>query len=355
MSLPPVTVPTGAIRYNTDSNKMECFNGTKWMQVSVSSPDLGGNGNASTDPTGISADKDVGVRGITAGGVGGDSTWDTINYFNISTTGNAIDFGNLAYRQYLSSGTASRTRGIFMGGYTNSPSSTYINSIQCLEIESTGSASDFGNLSQTAGYTGTVGNQIRGVRLGGTAPANPATTTTDYVTIATKGDAEPFGTLGHGTTHGGNINSSTRGIVAVNSDSYRQIEFITIPTTGNSVDFGQLSKGRGDGGGMSNPTRGIFTGGYQSPGLSPHMDYVTISTTGKSTEFGDLSLVVFREGNASSPTRGIISGGMSGSPWPGRNEIQYVQFATQGNTVDFGNLTITQNEHGSCSNGHGGL
>ena len=36
MSLTPKTVPTGAIRYNTDSNKMECFNGTKWMQVAVS-------------------------------------------------------------------------------------------------------------------------------------------------------------------------------------------------------------------------------------------------------------------------------------------------------------------------------
>ena len=35
-------VPTGAIRYNTDSNKMECFDGTKWWQIAVSSPDLNG-------------------------------------------------------------------------------------------------------------------------------------------------------------------------------------------------------------------------------------------------------------------------------------------------------------------------
>ena len=39
------TVPTGAIRYNTDSNKMECFNGTKWWQVAVSeSAPIGGRG-----------------------------------------------------------------------------------------------------------------------------------------------------------------------------------------------------------------------------------------------------------------------------------------------------------------------
>ena len=346
MSKPPVEVPQGAIRFNTDSQKMEFFAQDQWWEMATDVPYLGNATNS--DILG-------GARGVTAGGVGGDSTWDTINYFNIATGGTAIDAGNLTYRQYLTSGTASRTRGIFMGGYTNNPSSTYINSISTLEIDSTGSASDFGDLSQTAGYTGTVGNSTRGVRLGGTAPANPGTTTTDYVTIASKGTAKPFGTLGHGTSQGGGINNPTRGIAAVNSDSYKQIEFITIPTTGNSSDFGSLSYGRGDGGGMSNATRGIFTGGYMSPGLCPHMDYVTISTTGNSTRFGDLGVIVFREGNASSPTRGIISGGMTGSPWPGRNEIQHVQFATEGKSVDFGDLTITQNEHGSCSNAHGGL
>ena len=39
-------IPEGAIRYNTDSNKMEVWIGDKWMQVSVTheaSP-LGGRG-----------------------------------------------------------------------------------------------------------------------------------------------------------------------------------------------------------------------------------------------------------------------------------------------------------------------
>ena len=42
MSLTPKQIPEGAIRYNTDSNKMECYIGDKWMQVAVSSPDLDG-------------------------------------------------------------------------------------------------------------------------------------------------------------------------------------------------------------------------------------------------------------------------------------------------------------------------
>ena len=44
-------IPTGAVRYNTDSNKMEVYIGSTWMEVAVSSPILDG-----------------GARGIRAGG-----------------------------------------------------------------------------------------------------------------------------------------------------------------------------------------------------------------------------------------------------------------------------------------------
>ena len=70
-------IPQGAIRYNTDSNKMECFDGTKWWQVAVSSPDLNG-----------------GVRGVFPGG--GSTIVNTIDYITISTQGNATDYGDLA-------------------------------------------------------------------------------------------------------------------------------------------------------------------------------------------------------------------------------------------------------------------
>ena len=42
MSINPREIPTGAVRYNTDSNKMEVWIGDKWMQVAVSSPTLDG-------------------------------------------------------------------------------------------------------------------------------------------------------------------------------------------------------------------------------------------------------------------------------------------------------------------------
>ena len=75
MSLTPKTpIPEGAIRYNTDSNKMEVWIGDKWMIVATSSPNLDG-----------------GSRAIWAAG---SSSTNVIDYVTISTQGNAIDFGD---------------------------------------------------------------------------------------------------------------------------------------------------------------------------------------------------------------------------------------------------------------------
>ena len=98
MSNIPQEVPTGAIRYNTDSNKMECFDGTKWWQVAVSSPDLNG-----------------GARGLIGGGISAET--NTIDYITITTAGNATDFGDLT-RTGETTGFGSNTRAIWAGGYS---------------------------------------------------------------------------------------------------------------------------------------------------------------------------------------------------------------------------------------------
>ena len=41
MSFITQNIPEGAIRFNTDSSKMEVWIGDKWMIVSTSSPNLG--------------------------------------------------------------------------------------------------------------------------------------------------------------------------------------------------------------------------------------------------------------------------------------------------------------------------
>ena len=96
MSLTPKTpIPTGAVRYNTDSNKMEVYIGDTWMQVAVSTPNLDG-----------------GARAIRAGGQVGGSPFprtDTMDFVTIPTAGNATDFGNLTQVKFGPAGAGSKT------------------------------------------------------------------------------------------------------------------------------------------------------------------------------------------------------------------------------------------------------
>ena len=173
MSIIPVTVPTGAIRYNTDSNKMECFNGTKWMQIAVSSPDLDG-----------------GARGLAIGGRT-PTHKDEIDYVTIPTAGNAIDFGNLAAANDWPSALASNTRGVVLGG--RDPSNT--NVIQYITISSTGNTTNFGDLSGQIREAVGTSNQTRGLNTGGKQAPGSYWNNIEYITIASTGNAQDFGDI----------------------------------------------------------------------------------------------------------------------------------------------------------------
>ena len=121
-------VPEGAIRYNTDSNKMEVWIGQKWMQVAVSSPTLDG-----------------GARGLIVGGYNGSSRIDTVEFITISTAGNAADFGNLTGDAGRCGACASNVRALRGGGYTGS---SQVNVIDEHEFASTGNFNDFGDLTR---------------------------------------------------------------------------------------------------------------------------------------------------------------------------------------------------------------
>ena len=122
MSLPPVEIPLGAMRFNSDSQKLEYWNGQIWMQIHTFNPDLNG-----------------GARGIFSGG----RSSNVIQYITISTAGNASDFGDCTANHYTA-GSASSTRMISGGGGT-----PFTNAIQYVEIMTTGNAADFGDLSTT--------------------------------------------------------------------------------------------------------------------------------------------------------------------------------------------------------------
>ncbi len=343
MSIIPVEVPTGAIRYNTDSNKMECFNGTKWYEISVSSPDLNG-----------------GARGVCLGGNTQPGNSNTIDYITISTAGNATDFGDLTATIQQNAAFSSRTRGCSAGG--ENPSVTDV--IDYITISSTGNATDFGNLTgNLRSISGNgLGNQTRGIVVGGyKSPAY--STNIQYVTTASTGNAVDSGAdLSEQMTYGGCAASPTRGIIGWGDGSgspgrKNLIEFITIASLGNSQTFGELSVPDMAGNvAASNSTRIIWFGGQVYPLANDTIQYVEIATTGNAMNFGDLSAGRHNCQATASPTRGVVMGGGIQSPWGDVvNIVEYVAIPTLGDSVDFGDLSVARNYGGGVSNAHGGL
>ena len=351
-----MTIKPGAIRFNTDSMKLEIFRGSANYNGSASMAGIGTLAAGQWEEI-VATSPEVqtgGTRGILAGGYNGSSPLsDVIDYINISTTGNAITFDTLTNAaQMIGGGCGSRTRGLFGGQIQPA----FTNTVDGVEISSTGSQFDYGDLSVARVYTAQLSNQTRGITAGGQTPS--PNSTIDYFTIATSGTtAQDFGDLilGGGGQQGA-CASSTRGVIMrANSPTNSEMEFITISTLGNGADFGDTHLQQGGAGGASNSVRGIFAGGYKSPATSYNsISYITIATLGDSKDFGDLTYSSGELAGCASPTR--IAWGTRLSPGNGRtNDVQYLQIMTTGNTVDFGDLTQGRSGGGGTSNGHGGL
>ena len=60
----------------------------------------------------------AGSRGVLAGGGSGATRYNTIDYIDIDVTGNATDFGDLTVARDNFCGVCNVTRGVFCGGST---------------------------------------------------------------------------------------------------------------------------------------------------------------------------------------------------------------------------------------------
>ena len=359
----PYAPKPGELYYNYDFKTIEFFDGNGWRQVDnttrsgravfgggyidgnvrtkemmlINIPTLGNStyfGDLARDLTTDGRGVGSAVRGILGSGYGiqtpggGTGRVDDMDYFTIASEGNAIDFGNLTIARNGLGSASSSTRGIFCGGATNYPSvSTHTtNSIEYVQISTTGNALDFGDLiKERGGGAGIVGSATRGIIGAGD----------DYHTPAWQ-----YTALG-------------------------QLDAINIASKGNSVDFGTDAVSRLQGGACGNAVRGCFAGGYVSDQYAPAapanreaaraMTVISISTFGNSVEFGTLSSGArIYLGAASSNTRGIWTGG---SQYPVHfNEIEYTQFASLGDTIDFGDLYRNKGYmQAATSDSHGGL
>ena len=221
---------------------------------------------------------------------------NNIEFVTIATTGNSTDFGDLLDAISFNAGGGNQTRGIWMGGEApGAPGSSSVNTIQFVTIQSIGNAQDFGDLITTLDGTAIGASPTRILAMGGgNQNTSPSTrlNTIDYVEIATTGNAQDFGDLTLGKKNGTGVSSNTRAVAmggiagpALNNT----IDYVTIATTGNATDFGDLSSGTEHTGSVNNATRGVQVGG-RFPAYVNSMEFITIATTGNTSDFGDIPL-----------------------------------------------------------------
>lgn len=279
-------------------------------------------------------------RGVFGGGfIDGSGSSSRMDYIDISTTSNSSFFGNLTSPRQTMGGVSNGSRGVFGYGsaLTSSGSGfysiTFPTNMNYITIATASNATGFGTVSNPRYGVGAVSSATRGVFAGGynpgSFPSPPATTFSvmDYITIATTGSTSNFGNLTVARSYSGGVSDKTRGVFGggINSSTiYSTIDYITIATTGNATSFGNLTYARSAISGVSNGSRGVF-------GAGTVMDYIQISTTGNATTFGNCLQGGGAYGGVSSPARGVFAKGTS--------SLEYITIATTGDATAFGSLS----------------
>jgi len=337
MEYPSLDKPkAGAIRFNTDSSQMEIYDGNQWTGILATSPEL---------QTG-------GTRGLIFGGEGSNPR-NTIQFFNVDTTGNASDFGDMNDERTEGMACASRVRAFAVGGFLGGQPTNYTNTLDMVTIASTGNATNFADSAEKKGQGASCASATRGINFAG-VNAGVTLNTIDFFTMSSQADGLDFGDISITSRGVAACSSPTRGISFLGdnagSTKVNTIEFVTISTTGNSSDFGDSTTTARYSSGCSNAVRGLKFGGNDGSATDV-IDFITIATLGNAKDFGNLLAATSDFGGTgfASPTRGVVAGG------GGIATIQFVQIMTTGNSVDFGDLTAGNQYGAGASNGHGGL
>ena len=338
---PPIQpTPVGALRFNTDSARLEYFNGNEYVNITTDSPEQNTGG----------------IRGLFGGGYTG-GLFQPVTQINVSTTGGDSSFGNLQVASRGVSALGSRTRAVFVGGYEPG----YSNRIQFHNFSHSGTyGTDFGDLTVAMFRPAAFSNETRGIITSGESP-NPVPTLNNiinYITIASAGDAVDFGDQTITTRNGAGMASPTRGVyfggAGPSPGSTNTIQYVTIATTGNASDFGDTNQAQNSTPQAGcNATRGLLIHSYDgNPGYTNAVSFITLSTLGNVQDFGDVTTGRSTGATCNSTTRVVFGGGQTPTR---QNVIDYVQIMTRGNFVDFGDLTSPMSQLAGCSNGHGGL
>ena len=189
-----MSIKPGALRFNTDSMKLEIFRGSANYEGTASMAGIGPLAAGQWEE--IQATSPEAQTGGTRGVIGGGNNpayLTDIEFVTISSTGNATDYGDLTDSRGSLTALASRTRAVFACGY--SPGD--VNTIDFITIASGGTAQDFGD-NTASGNNGAryapsgLSNSTRGLIGGLEGVLVPAGTSSVYDQNLGKNVKRPF-------------------------------------------------------------------------------------------------------------------------------------------------------------------
>ena len=294
-----------------------------------------------------------GDRAVNMGGqVRSSNTFlQNIDYFNIAnSTGNASDFGDLTANQRSGGAASNGSRAVYNGAQRLS--------VDFITFATLSNASDFGDVTANSPNNGPfqincVTDSNRVVWGGGGWYPSPGRSTQMMAcaSIAVPSNITAIsGDLTQARTNTATASNATRGVL--NSGQHGQaptyrsnvIDYVTIATAGNATDFGDNLQQRDESCGTFGETRGLFHGGVYTTGGGINeyngTEYIVMDTTSNAFSFGSLNPKSRKMQGASNATRATFSGGEPSPNSTATNErIQTVVIMTTGNASDFGNLT----------------
>ena len=286
-----------------------------------------------------------GTRGVVAGGFESDVV-DTMEYFTISSTGNATDFGNLSAARYGVEGVSNVSRGLFAGGVTPT---AFFNTMEYITVGSTGEATDFGDLTTTLNGPAGASNGYRALFAGGqdTQGSSQVVDISNYAEIATTGNAIEYGSLTQARGSFQAVSNNSRGVFiagytndVVTAGTYENtIDYYTISSSANATDFGDTLADKYSVIAADDSSRAVFGGGRINDNSNvDNMEYFSIGTISNAVEWGGELTQARRDGaGASNGPRGIFAGGFATAA---SDTVDYVTIGVAGmDAIDFGNLS----------------
>ena len=218
----------------------------------------------------------------------GDGSYtQQIDYYTVATQSDGIDFGNLTGTYGYSSALSSQTRGLIAAGYGHPSPGANQNVIDYVEIATVGNAVDFGDNTRVGNSRAGLSDGIRGVWAGNGGSPDPSSTV-DLNIISSKGNAIDYGDTSYRFANAGASNS-VRGILT----NLNGLESYQLASGGNSIEFGDRPTNMTQPNCTASHTRVVIAGGRDnhpsSQTFTDAFEYVNIASTGSSINFGNLS------------------------------------------------------------------